>query len=253
MGEFFDIQQVCLNGHQINSSFQRNPKKNKDFCDECGAETIHLCPNCNHPIMGYHHVDNVMSFTGTPVPKNCEKCGHSFPWTVKKNVQKVKKEKKEVSNDKYSNLVMIENLCFKFHSVVRQIKDRYNDRYTLIIKDEYDVQDLFHALLRIYFDDIRPEDYVQSYAGGSSRVDFVLPEEKIVIEIKKTRKSLKDKKLGEELLIDIARYQKHPDCNTLICFVYDPDGFIKNPKGLENDLNKNHGKITVKTIIVPKL
>jgi len=36
-----------------------------------------------------------------------------------------------------------------------------------------------------------------------------------------------------ELIIDIAKYRKHPDCKMLYCFVYDPDGNIRNPKGIE--------------------
>lgn len=47
------------------------------------------------------------------------------------------------------------HLIEKFHLVVRQLRYRYNSRETLDISDEYDVQDLFHALLCIYFDDIR--------------------------------------------------------------------------------------------------
>ncbi|MCM2285658.1 MAG: hypothetical protein NDI81_12805 [Desulfobacula sp.] len=38
--------------------------------------------------------------------------------------------------------------------------------------------------------------------------------------------------------IDSQRYRVHPDCKKLLCFVYDPEGWISNPCGLENDLNK---------------
>ena len=85
------------------------------------------------------------------------------------------------------------------------------------MKDEYDVQDLLHALLRIFFKDIRPEEWVPSYAGSSSRMDFLLHQEEIVIEVKMTRDGLKQKELVDQLLIDIARYEKHPGCKTLIC------------------------------------
>ena len=44
------------------------------------------------------------------------------------------------------------------------------------MEDEYDVQDLFHALLTIYFEDIRKEEWSPSYAGGASRMDFLLPD-----------------------------------------------------------------------------
>ena len=110
-----------------------------------------------------------------------------------------------------------------------------------------------HSLLSLYFDDIRPEEWTPSYAGSSSRMDFLLKDFKIVIEVKKTRKTLTDKGIGEELIIDIAHYQNHPDCALLICFVYDPERLLSNPKGLESDLvegNKTED-LSVKIYIVP--
>lgn len=44
----------------------------------------------------------------------------------------------------------------RFHRTARQILERHADRDTLKIKDEYDVQDLVHALLLLFFDDVRP-------------------------------------------------------------------------------------------------
>lgn len=127
----------------------------------------------------------------------------------------------------------------KFHLVATQLKNRYNSRPPLLIDDEYDVQDLMNSLLRINFEDVRKEDHVPSYAGGSTRVDFLLKREKIIIEVKKTRTNLKDKEVGNQLILDIAHYKSHPDCKHLICFVYDPDNLIINPRGLEDDLNRN--------------
>ncbi len=149
-------------------------------------------------------------------------------------------------------LEKIQLLCERFHLVARQLRSRYSDRETLNIEDEYDVQDLFHSLLTIYFDDIRKEEWTPSYAGGCSRVDFLLKQELIVIEIKKTRKGLGAKELGEELLIDIQRYQAHPSCKTLVCFVYDPEGRIANPRGIENDLNRAINDFIVQVYIAPR-
>jgi len=144
----------------------------------------------------------------------------------------------------------IKKICEKFHAVAIQLKKRHGNRKILEIENEYDVQYLLHALLKIYFDDVRPEDYVPEYAGSASRIDFVLKNEKIAIEVKKTRKNLTDKEIGEQLLIDIARYDQHPACKTLICFIYDPEERIENPRGLENDLNqKSNNDINVITII----
>jgi hypothetical protein len=130
----------------------------------------------------------------------------------------------------------IEKLLTRFHLVAQQLKKRHAGRYTFGITDEYDVQDLLYALLRIEFDDIREEEPTPSSAGKSARMDFLLKKQRIVIEVKKTREKLADKEIGDELLVDIARYKNHPDCSTLVCFVYDPDQRIKNPAGLKQDL-----------------
>ena len=128
----------------------------------------------------------------------------------------------------------------RFHKVARQLRTRHANRGTLEINDEYDVQDLLHAILFINFNDIRAEEWTPSYAGGNVRVDFLLKPEKIVLEIKKTRPSMTAKTLGEELIIDIEKYREHSDCERLFCFVYDPEGRLGNPVAIMNDLNSRH-------------
>jgi hypothetical protein len=149
-------------------------------------------------------------------------------------------------------LVKMEKICNRFHLIANQIRKRHDNRSTIIIEDEYDVQDLLHAILRLEFDDIRPEEWTPSYAGKSARVDFLLKKEEIIIEVKKTRKGLSEKEVGDQLLIDIQRYQKHPDCKYLVCFIYDPEEKIPNPQGIENDLSKTKNGIKIITIITPK-
>ena len=149
-------------------------------------------------------------------------------------------------------LSLIEKLCLRFHAAARQLQSRHACRPTITIEDEYDTQDLLHAILRLHFDDIREEEWTPSYAGAASRVDFLLKAEQIVIEVKKTRASMTAKKLGEELIIDRARYEMHPECKILVCFVYDPEGRIGNPVGIERDLESHGGKLKVRVIIAPK-
>ena len=139
-----------------------------------------------------------------------------------------------------------------FHICYGQLQRRYSKRKTLEIKDEYDVQDLLHALLKLHFDDVRPEEWTPSYAGNSNRMDFLLKEEEIAIEVKMTREGLKDKHLGEQLIIDIAKYKEHPNCKTLYCYVYDPNWYIRNPRGIEKDLSGMKENIDVKVFIRPK-
>lgn len=144
-------------------------------------------------------------------------------------------------------------LIERFHLVARQIRVRHDSRPTLEITDEYDVQDLLHALLTIFFDDIRKEEWTPSYAGGASKMDYLLPELQTAVEVKKARSALTARVLGEELIVDIAKYQRHPQCRKLICFVYDPEGTISNPRGVEADLSKQHDNLAVRVMIVPRL
>lgn len=124
----------------------------------------------------------------------------------------------------------------------------------LAFGNEYDVQDLLHALLRPWISDIRPEEFTPSYAGSSTRMDFLLPTHHLVIETKIVRDRTHAKKIGDELIIDIEHYRKHPDCKTLWCVVYDPDHLITNAQGLKNDLDGQRktkdGEVVVKTFIL---
>lgn len=102
--------------------------------------------------------------------------------------------------------------------------------------NEYDVQDLLHAMLRPWISDIRPEEFTPSYAGSSTRMDFLLPDYALVIEIKIIRDRAHAKKVGDELIIDIEHYHRHPKCKKLWCVVYDPGHLITNASGLKSDL-----------------
>ncbi|MDC7242093.1 MAG: hypothetical protein PQJ50_17195 [Spirochaetales bacterium] len=148
----------------------------------------------------------------------------------------------------------IERIFESFHRVSNQLKRRYNNRPTLKIDDEYDVQDLLHSLLVLYFDDIRSEDWVPQYAGGRTRVDFLLKNEMAIIETKMVNEHLDDKKIGDQLILDIAHYKSHPDCKSIICFVYDPEFRLYNPNGVEKDLEKlsDDNGVKVKIYIYPK-
>jgi hypothetical protein len=83
-------------------------------------------------------------------------------------------------------------------------------------------------------------------------MDFLLPEIETVVELKKSRPSMSAKDLGEQLIVDITKYKNHPLCRALYCVVYDPEGRIANPRGVENDLNSETGEVTVRVMIVPQ-
>ncbi|OHD95003.1 MAG: hypothetical protein A2019_03700 [Sulfurimonas sp. GWF2_37_8] len=78
---YYDVAQVCLNGHVINDNYKSSPEFNQDFCDQCGEKTITECLSCHEPIRGDYHVEGI--FGGTPgytPPSYCYKCGNAFSW-----------------------------------------------------------------------------------------------------------------------------------------------------------------------------
>lgn len=118
------------------------------------------------------------------------------------------------------------------------------------IQNEADLQVLVHAILRLHYDDVRAEDPVSRQAGGGSRVDFLLREAGVIIETKMTRPTLTDKRVGEELLIDWGRYQRHPDCRAIFALVYDPGRHITNAAGLTRDLSHVDREPATRVIVV---
>ncbi|WNY25055.1 hypothetical protein [Methanolapillus millepedarum] len=118
--------------------------------------------------------------------------------------------------------------------------------------DEYDTQNAIHAILKLFYKDIRAEDYVPECAGGKSRVDFYIPEIETLLEVKFIRPNLRDYDVGGQLLTDIGRYEKHNGCRNLILFIFDPSRLLKNPHGLAKDLEeKSKDGMNLKVIISP--
>lgn len=143
-------------------------------------------------------------------------------------------------------------MCENFNRFDVDIKRRHGGRCSVEINDEYDLQDCLRAILKLFIRDVRPEEYVPSYAGANSRVDFFLPEYALIIETKMTRSDLKDKDVGEQLTIDFHRYKELKKCNHLICFIYDRDSILVNPYGLISDLEKlSDDELSIKVIIAP--
>ncbi len=77
----YDIAQICLNGHVINSNFQRAPHLNTNFCEKCGEQTITTCSKCDRPIKGEIIEDELPNFEEYIKPLYCQYCGSAFPWT----------------------------------------------------------------------------------------------------------------------------------------------------------------------------
>jgi DpnII restriction endonuclease len=156
------------------------------------------------------------------------------------------------ANESLDAVRVVLELGDRFVYVQRALRHRYDSRATLLVKDEYDAQDLVRTLLRLFFEDVRPEEWTPTHAGAAARIDFVLPGFGLAVELKYGRPSLSAGKLGEELIIDTTRYASRADVQHLVCLVFDREGTIMNPRGIESDLERAHGKdglaVTVKII-----
>ncbi|HKT34539.1 MAG TPA: hypothetical protein VJR03_06875 [Nitrospira sp.] len=154
--------------------------------------------------------------------------------------------------DEVDALTSTKKLCQRFHVVARQLRLRGEYRTTVNIEDEFDVQDLMHALLRQHFDDIGTDEWTPPYGDGASRTTFLLDHDRLAIVLKKTRSGLTRKDLADQVRADADRYRTRGRCTQLLCFIYDPEGRIGNPRGLESELTTTSEHFTVDVVVAPK-
>lgn len=78
----YDLAQICLNGHVVNSTARLLPQHNEDRCSQCGTKTITKCPSCSSDIRGeYIHPDYPPTNFDFKAPSYCIACGEPYPWT----------------------------------------------------------------------------------------------------------------------------------------------------------------------------
>ena len=167
----------------------------------------------------------------------------------------IPKQKRDFSDPVFhpdDPLAALRKVCTRFHLVARQLRLRRDYRATLEIEDEYDVQDLLYALLRLEFEEVGSEDWCPGYGDGAARTSYLLHKERVVIVAKKTKTGVTARELAEQVRIDSSHYSGRADCRTLVCFVYDPEGRIGNPRGLESELTTVSDAFTIEVIIAPK-
>ena len=149
---------------------------------------------------------------------------------------------------------LLEVLVKGLRRAMHPLTHRRKGAQPLTFANEYDVQDLLHALLRPWVADIRPEEFTPSYAGSSTRMDFLLPAHGLVIETKVVRERAHAKRIGDELIVDIEHYWRHPSCQKLWCVIYDPDHLITNAEGMKSDLQGTRsaadGSVEVRVLIL---
>ncbi len=90
MTVYYDVQQVCENGHIRNDTIKFRPEANEEYCTLCGKKTITQCPKCSTNIRGAMLTVNPRGRRPSPcesltvAPAYCLSCGKPYPWTENK-------------------------------------------------------------------------------------------------------------------------------------------------------------------------
>ncbi len=148
-------------------------------------------------------------------------------------VKYIQKDTEEVVREALSNFS---------NAIQKIIKDRRKGHPYFSIEDEYDVQDILYVILKSIFPMLRDEDPIPKVGAKSTKIDLILREEKILIEVKMIKeKDSNEMHFIEQLKIDFESYHECKWLNKLFCFVYDP---YKKTKDISNfqDLNGDRRK-----------
>jgi REase_DpnII-MboI len=108
-----------------------------------------------------------------------------------------------------ADIELAERICFRVNRAARILCLRHNKRPPLEMADEYDVQDLLHALFRAYFKYPVTENPLSKIAGAAStRVDLSIEELGLLVEVKFARNERDQRKIEKELAEDLVFYSK---------------------------------------------
>jgi hypothetical protein len=136
--------------------------------------------------------------------------------------------------------------------VARQLRLRKDYRATLEVEDDYDLQDLLCALLKVEFDEVGTDEWTPPYTAGAPRTTLLLNKDQIAVVAKKTKSGLSIKEIADQIAADSAYYRAQDKCATLFFFIYDPEGRIGSPKRLETNLTSVSERCTVEVLVAPK-
>ncbi len=75
---YYNVGQVCLNGHPITGDIESG--LTQPFCSKCGEPTIMACPNCGESIHGSYCSPGILLLTPYKPSAYCHSCGKPYPW-----------------------------------------------------------------------------------------------------------------------------------------------------------------------------
>ena len=150
--------------------------------------------------------------------------------------------------------IQVTQILNNFGNAVKKItQERRVSHPSFKIADEYDVQDLLYVILKSVYPKLIAEDPISKVGSKSTKIDLILREQGILIEVKIINvMGNSENKIIDDLKKDIESYHVCQWLKILICFVYDPQNLIKdnhNFKQLEAPRTKNEHTFDVKIVI----
>lgn len=143
-------------------------------------------------------------------------------------------------------------VCRRFHESILSLEKHPHGGNLIKIKDEWDCQYIFRAILSALFDDIRDEEWNPSIAGSASRCEFFIKDLNLLIELKYVRKASDNNKIKNEISRDLTDYGGNTLVNKAIFLVYDPLQVLRSSASLQKDMSgATKGLDFVKVIVSP--
>ncbi len=120
----------------------------------------------------------------------------------------------------------------EFMECVRYLNTRRSDGAVLRLESEADVQDAVYLMLRPWITDLHWENPGDKVASRYAIKDFISTNARTVVEAKYIRDASHGKTVSKELHDDIEMYRRHPACDHIVFFLYDPQALIPDRRAL---------------------
>jgi REase_DpnII-MboI len=119
------------------------------------------------------------------------------------------------------SVALLPQLCKRLPQAARFLGSRREGKRPYKIADEYDVQDLLHAVIRAYFKYSVDEEPLGKVGGGrSARADLALPDVNTLIEVKFVREPKDQQRIVEEFAQYLLLYTAWAPLQTFLYLIY---------------------------------
>lgn len=133
-----------------------------------------------------------------------------------------------------TDITLIVKICERIPYSARILAQRSRiDKKPYTVEDEYDVQDLLHAVIRAYTPYSVQEDPLNKVAGSrAGRVDISIEDLGVLVEVKYAREPKDQAKFVDDFHRDLGLYAKWPPLQYLIYIVYNAVK-LRDPEALK--------------------